>query len=414
MLKTSGLIAGATACGQLIAFIGSLVLVRIYTPEAMGIYSTIVAVSTCLAPLISGRLEMALPIVRNDRSAVRLAALSVLGALLISAVVAGSIAFVSLLDSPISNIEPMWWWALPMVSFSLVCFLCGNQLAVRFGSYRSLAIRGVLYPSLMSGAQVLFGLAMFGSSGLIWGLAFGHIVTAATLWAPAIKRTRNPGGSSYSSKQLLRKYKEFPIFLAPSGVINALSVQLPQLGVALLFGMAIAGQFGMMAKILAVPVALVGQSIGYVYAGEIARLKRDGTSTIVRIFDRLAIRLAAVALLMVCFVVTLGEPVFAWLLGEPWRMAGQLAVLYSASTALQLVTAPLSQTLIIAGRTKSQLAVDLVRTLLILATFIIMSNLDASVEATVLAVGLSSAGGYLILWFVNRRAAANIQGSNGG
>lgn len=408
MLKSSSLIATATACGQLIAFAGSLILVRIYTPEAMGAYSTVVAVSTCLAPLISGRFEMALPIVRDDKSALRLAAVALVGAMSIASVIGLVWGIACLLEAPGLRGESMWWWALPLSSFSLVGFVCANQLAVRFGSYRSLALRGILYPSLMSGAQVLFGLALFGSDGLIWGLVTAHLVTAATLWVPALKRVSKFGDSGAPVKALLSEYRHFPYFLAPSGAVNALSVQLPQMGIALLFGMAIAGQFGMMSRILAVPVALIGQSIGYVYAGEIARLKREGTTNIVRLYDKLTAGLGGLALLIVCFVIFFGEPVFTWLLGEQWRTTGQLAVLYVASTAMQLVTAPLSQTLIIAGRTKWQLLIDVVRTLLVLSVFAVTAWANAQVETTVLLVGLSSAAGYVVVWAVNRKAAKDL------
>src|SRR5699024_9297125 len=130
--------------------------------------------------------------------------------------------------------------------------------------YFGLALRGVLYPVVMLASQILLGVMSFGPSGLIAGMLLGHLVTALTIWRPISRKVATDSETVDSWRPLLKTYKKFPLVLGPAGTINSLGMQLPQIGVTILFGLAVAGQFGMMMKILAVPITLIGQSISFV------------------------------------------------------------------------------------------------------------------------------------------------------
>lgn len=405
ILRSASLVSVGTAVGQLLAFGGSLVLVRIYSPEQMGLFTTIAAVAAALAPLASGRLSMATPLPKSDKSALTLANIS-LG---MSGSVGIVIALSMLLATSVFNLENAWWWGLPAIIVSLTVFGCANQLAVRFEMYWGLAVRGVLYPLIMIGTQIIVGLVHFGAPGLLLGMVVGHVVTALTIWLPMRRKVESSSDARKSWRRVLYEFRSFPMVLGPSGSINGLASQLPQIGITVLFGLAIGGQFGMMMKILAVPVALIGQSIGYVYQGEIARIRRDGQLSVVRIYDRLSIRISIFATLMTGVVILFGEPLFSWLLGETWRQSGEFATLFAVSTGMQLVSAPLSQTLVVSGRVGLQLMIDLIRASSLVLSFALLEILAVDVARAVLVIGLVSAGGYVCMWWLNRCAATNMR-----
>ena len=63
----------------------------------------------------------------------------------------------------------------------------------------------------------------------------------------------------------LRRYRRFPIFLTPAGLLNASGVYVPLLLVASFYGATAAGYLGFSQRILSLPVTLLGQSIAQVY-----------------------------------------------------------------------------------------------------------------------------------------------------
>lgn len=165
----------------------------------------------------------------------------------------------------------------------------------------------------------------------------------------------------------------------------------------------------MMMKILAVPVALIGQSVGFVYAGQIAKSRRAGEKDVRLLFDRMSLLLGGVAVVFVLLSFFLAEPVFSWLLGEEWRMSGQFAAIFTLAPAMQLVASPLSQTLVVSERTFQQLTIDGIRAGSLAMAFILLFLLQIEVFTSVFVISVVSMTGYLLLWIINRRAARDIK-----
>lgn len=408
-IRSASLVSVGTLAGQLIAFAGSLVLVRIFSPDQMGLFTTVVAISSFVAPLASGRLSNAVPLPQSHRSAMTLVKMAITGTIVTGTAIGIVLLAIEIRTTEARIFDSVWFWGLPALVVSLSIYSSANQLAVRFEKYFALALRGVLYPLIMTGMQILLGLAHFGSPGLVLSMILGHIVTALTLWIPMHRAAKGETDSGLYWTHLIKRYRQFPLVLGPAGAVNGLAMQLPQIGVTMLFGLAVGGQFGIMIKILAVPVTLIGQSIGYVYAGQIAKIRREGEANVQVLFDRLSILLGGVATVFALATITLAEPVFAWLLGETWRTSGELAALFVFATAMQLVASPLSQTLLVSERTGQQLIIDIVRALALIIAFTIIYLFDISLNPAVTTIGLVSAAGYLLLWSLNRRAAADVR-----
>ena len=408
MIRSASLVSVGTLVGQLIAFAGSLILVRIFSPEQMGMFTTIVAVSSFIAPMGSGQLYGAIPLPLQHSSAITIYKIAICCAAAFGGLILIALSVFSLATEEFSGSDSVWLWGLPALIISLVVYSGMNGLAVRFEQYFGLALRGVLYPLVMTGTQILLGVIHFGSSGLVLGMVLGHVITALTVWLP-IRRTIVPPEPSRTWKQLLKEYRHFPLFLGPAGAINGLAMQLPQIGVTLLFGLAVGGQFGMMMKILAVPVALIGQSVGFVYAGQIAKKRREGEKDVRALFDRMSMLLGGFALIFVLLAIFLAEPVFSWLLGEEWRMSGQLASVFALAPAVQLVASPLSQTLVVSERTFQQLTIDGIRAGSLAITFLLLYLFKVEVISSVFGISVVSMSGYFLLWIINRRAAKDIK-----
>lgn len=411
VLRSASLVSVGTLIGQLIAFAGSLALVRIYSPEQMGVFTTVVAIASFISPLASGRLSNAIPLPLSNLAAISIFKISFLGAGLISGFLAITFVIFTLATGGPIESTSIWWWAVPALVVSLVVYTGTNALAVRFERYLGLALRGVLYPLIMTISQILLGLVYFGSAGLILGMVLGHIITAGTIWFPIRHLVKEEQPSNTSWRQLLKEYRHFPFALGPAGAVNSLAMQIPQIGMTVIFGLAVGGQFGMMMKILAVPIVLLGQSIGFVYGGQIAKARRAGEKDVRHLYDRMSLLLGGVATAFAVLAFFLAEPVFAWLLGEEWRMAGQFAALYMLASGMQLVASPLSQTLVVSERTSQQFTIDGLRASSLALAFVLLNYFDVEAYTAVVSISVVSMLGYFALWLLNRVAAANIRPS---
>lgn len=415
ILRSASLVSLGTAGGQLIAFLGSLVTVRLFAPEEFGIFTTMSAVVACLTPLLSGRFDMAVPLPKSDRDGLALATTAALVAFVISAIMSVGMVMYGAFSSDMDGVSP-WWWGLPSMAVALTIYQGANQLAVRFGAFRSLALRGLMYPSLMTAVQVVAGLTGAGPEGLVIGLLMGQVVTGLSIWIPLRRRKLSDEepdaeGGLQRQRRLTGEYRSFPAFLGPSGAMNALGTQLPQIGVTFLFGLSDGGQFGVMMRILAVPVALIGQSLGYVYTSEIARDRRQAEGKVFSTFRSVSLRLALVAALLFLVLITAGPPFLTFVLGEQWSVAGELARYYAIGVAAQLVVAPVSQTLILAGKAKTQLAIDTVRVALIAMVFLAAQVFSWTLFVVVLVVAVVVALSYGFAMIFYRRAASRLDTS---
>src|SRR5699024_8594622 len=131
-IRSASLVSVGTLAGQLIAFAGSLILVRIFSPEQMGLFTTVVAISSFVAPLASGRLANAVPLPQSHRSATTLVKMAITGTILVGALICVLLLAISISQTEEGTFDSVWWWGLPALVVSLAVYLGANQLAVRF------------------------------------------------------------------------------------------------------------------------------------------------------------------------------------------------------------------------------------------------------------------------------------------
>jgi hypothetical protein len=183
---------------------------------------------------------------------------------------------------------------------------------------------------------------------------------------------------------------------------------LPILLIAALFGASNGGQFGIATKLLVAPVALLGQTVGYVYAGELTHRGRTTAAPIAPLFIRTSISLAIVASVTAVALVIGAEPIFVALLGARWQLAGSFAVALALGVCTQLITAPISQTLIVAGFRRTQFGLDALRVVLISSAAVAAHWHGRSALDTAWWMSIAIAAGYSLVWVANLCAAKHL------
>jgi O-antigen/teichoic acid export membrane protein len=188
-------------------------------------------------------------------------------------------------------------------------------------------------------------------AGQLIGLLAG-LGAATLLLSPPLPRT----GLRLSQVQrsYLQRHRGFWHFTLPSNLLNATVSQLPLFLIGLRFGVLAAGLFALTQRVMAAPIALLAASVLEVFKRESVReFQAHGhcREAYRHTFKALALLGFLPALVLFLF----SPALFAWIFGEPWRAAGELARILAPLCFLNFVASPLSYVFLVAGKQKTDL-----------------------------------------------------------
>ncbi|WP_313715804.1 lipopolysaccharide biosynthesis protein [Arsenicicoccus bolidensis] len=404
-------IIGGTAGGQVIALLCAPLISRLFPPAEYGPFAVVNAAVLPLATVAALRLDLAIPLPDEDGEALELATMGARIATLLGVILTAIAWWCRDWIAQILRlqIDPKLLVWIPIVAALMGGFTVLNQLAIRWRMYGAIGRRNILQAAVTSLAQVAMGVMGWGAHGLALGLALGQLAGVLSLWV-SLRRCA-PLSSAASPPQyagLLRRYKSFPLLMAPSGLINALGLQAPLLMVAALYGATVSGWLGMTQRILSLPIALMGVALSQVYLGEFGAAKRSGTVDLRRLFFSASTRLGTVGLCSALMLTLLAPDLFAWVLGSEWRTSGEYARALAGASAIQMVASPLSQTVVVMGRFGWQALWDVGR--LVLCVSAVVGGYFAGWPAllTIGGLGAAMAVSYAALWLLSRAAISDV------
>jgi O-antigen/teichoic acid export membrane protein len=404
LFRGGALIVAATAFGQVLAAVAAPLLTRFYSPTEFGLFSVASSFLITMGVIGAGRFELAIPLVSSDEDGRALLILAALSAVVTCAVMTVVMAvFASSLGEVLNEKLLVPWipW-LPLLATLLCAFSILNQWNLRRQRYEATAARNVVQSSTTVGYQCVAGAAGAGASGLILGMAFGQGLGAAVLARGA--GLRGPFPSRTTLSRLARRFRRFPLLLAPSGLLNSLGLYLPVVLMAALYGSSPAGWLGLTQRILGLPIALIGQSAAQVYSSELARRRRDAIGGERQLFWNASALLASIGALGAVVLVVFGRQLFRVVFGEVWAPSGEMAQALGVAMACQLVATALSQTLIVYEKTTTQIAWDAFRVAVVLLAITTAKSAGLSAVDCIWVYAGASTIAYVVAWELSRRA----------
>lgn len=330
-----------------ILFGGVWLLGQLVSPDEFGRYSVAVAFALTVYPVLTLRLEQAVPIAVEEATArgITLVCFALSAGLLtllyffLSAIAASSLlaAYLPRIGSDL---------LLPTVALALTLSLgqIVQSFALREGALHNLAMLRVLRAVALVGFQLLLVLTLGGSAGaMLGGEAAANALLAvilaarleclpwlldATAWC---KLPRQFGA-------LLRRYREFPLVNLPHAVThNALSTTYAAL-IGTLYGGAALGQYYMMNRVLFGAIGLISTAL---YQQGVAEAARREAGRLREVFRYIFLSLLITTILVAIPVFLVGDNLFVFVLGESWAQAGELA----GASVLRIVMEPIAAAL---------------------------------------------------------------------
>jgi O-antigen/teichoic acid export membrane protein len=395
-----------TAVGQFVAFACGPLIARLYSPREVGLFSVLTSLVLIGSVLVTLRFEGAIPLPGDELESYALAVLATISAGLMCALIE-----LSLLAWKVSSTGEAfgalrsWILVVPLLTLIVGMFNVLNQVALRQGRFwtvgRRNAVNGIATTTMQLGA----GVGGAGFVGLVAGFGLGQTLGVLQLASPMRRSTiSGRNGSRIPLASTLRRYWRFPAFFCPSGLINMLGLQVPVLIIAWCYGDTVAGWFGMTQRMLLLPMGLVGLAISQVFTSRLSALVRSGSSQARQLFLATSGRLVCVGAIPAVVLFFWAPEIFSFVFGSEWAASGVYARVMAVSVFAQMVASPLSQTLLVFERYKTQLSWDIARLVLVAGALLVSKTAGLSVQSGMWTLSIAITLAYGLSWLISYHA----------
>lgn len=343
-VRSLAVLISGTSLSQLILIAVSPVLTRLYTPEDFAVMALFGAFIQIVGFVANGRYDAAIYLPKDEGEAYKIAVLGVVIALAIST---GTLLLVVLLGESAArfwNIPQLenWLWFLPIAIFFAGVFSIAQAASIRLAAYKAIAAANIVKALVQAGLQVLLGLVMSGPGGLVIGRTF----TSGAANLPLIRTSLAQIGGHRPWRwlellALAREYKRFPLYSAPAGLVNVGNANLLNFALPVLLGSTTLGLYTLAMRVLGAPLQQIAGPIGQVFMREASHeLRMKGNAK--RSFLKGMAALSSVSVLLFGSLYFVIEPIFGFVFGREWTVAGRYAAILMPLFAARFVVSPLS------------------------------------------------------------------------
>ena len=371
---------------------------RVYEPEEIGIGRHFVSVVVVLGAVISLRYEDALMLPRKDEDAAVLiwlsAAVMLLSTTLLTVLTIWSIEIATFFNFP--GVGPY----LPLVPLTLVCMRSGK--IAEFWLVRKRAFRHISAGHVSLTASMVVGRLGAGAppinaneAGHIGGFIFGHVIASGYFVWLAFRRSAAAIRAAFgwrSMQQAAVRYRRFALFSTPAAAIGTLMGHLVVLLIPYFFAAnnaeIIIGFYAMVLAAIGNPMSYVGRSVAHPFF--VIAAEEQFAGNLSRITSLVHRRLIMIGLFPVLAVMLAGPDFFELWLGTPWRQSGIYAIYLSAWLVLSSAVSPLTRVYDVTEHQRLDFLMALLL-LVCLSSAFILGGLSGSIDAMLIAVGITGA-----------------------
>lgn len=377
-----------TGLAQLLPIALSPVLTRLYTPQEFGTFALYVSVCAILAVFVTGKYELAIVVPKNTGEAINLVAVTFFLSVIVSSfflcVIWGWGEQLALLlgHSDFTS----WLYLVPFATLILGCYYALNFWANRQSHYKSMAISRIVQSGGSSAIQLTAGAFRIGLMGLILGQLVGQLLSAVCL-AKLLPPPDRGAFRRVSIKRMAcvaRKYIGYPRYMVPGQAMSVAATEMPLLLLTIFFGASFAGFYSLAQRVMGAPLSLVANAVGDVYRQSAAdSYAREGQC--LQVFILSLRRLVIFAFFPMLPVLMFGPWLFAFVFGESWRAAGEIASLLSVLVFFQTISSPLSGTVLLAGWLYLDSLWQFARLFIVLVVFFVGDYVGLSYQVAIAA-----------------------------
>ncbi|MFQ1789127.1 lipopolysaccharide biosynthesis protein [Aeromonas veronii] len=319
MLKTIGKQLGYGLIAQIITFLITPVITRLYSPNDFGTFNNIVLWAGFILPIIALSLPTAIVLQKSNALVVRASRACFLLSGVMFLII---LIFASLLSYyPHLDIMHHVFYAL-----LLAAILNANDIfsytLIRYGKLRTRGLLLLIQAVIAGVLKIILGLKFPTYSILVISTVLGYIFCFLIYYKDAVIIT-----TKFRFKDVqffIKKHKEIVIFRMPQNLITAANQLIPILFVTYYFGAVFAGVYALSRTVIILPFNVLGRAVQDVLYPRYMRLilnKKNISNEICKI----TLLSLILSVLPGVILWEYGEYLFKVIFGEVWAESGMLA-----------------------------------------------------------------------------------------
>lgn len=348
-----------TLIAQVIAFLISPLMTRLYTEEQIGEYTLLLTVVTMFGAVICGRYDIAIVGEKEEKgmfSLIKLSSYITIG-LSVFVSIGYTIYFCTSDSTQMSFAEVFFWILAFLLSTGFLNIL--HSYNNRYRDYKLMASASVTREVGKATSTVACGFFGFGTVGLL----ISYLLGAVFEFLQQIKRLKSNISSLRQvtwtdMKEAAQKHIRQPVFSVPASFANNFSYSVINIFIDALFGSVTLAYYSMSYRMLGVPLSLISASTSKAYYEKAAREHHE-TGSFHKTFVQTSLFLLAVSVPMTIGLMIFAPWAFELLFGEGWRVSGEYVRYLAPMFGLRLIVSPLTPTMIICNKQKNELIIQI-------------------------------------------------------
>ena len=339
--KNLSIVLGGVGIAQLIPFLFSFLIARLYSPEQFGIFGLLLSITGPLSVIVCLRYELAIALPKDENESLGLVKLGWIIAFLLSLISILAIFVYSLfvIDFQYSS---LYFIVPPFIIFVAVGQTI-NYWLQRKEQFKKIAFLKIIQTSSISILTVLFGY-FFLKDGLVLGYILGWLILAFVSFFILFRAKSFSQKASSNLVLLMKKYKDYPLYNAFPALLQAVCISIPLWIAQKYFSTNDVGFFNLTRQLLLVITGIGIPAFTQIYyQRSVAALHQNKEQfTEFKKFFSILLVLSVIAVIILFFF---GNELFIILYGSNWSPSGKIASILIFSTSLQLIVFPLATVL---------------------------------------------------------------------
>lgn len=337
-----------TVLSQIINFISSPVLTRLFTPEEFGFLSLYTSVIGPLTVVATLRLETALVIAQDGTERVKLKEFlyALVGRFTLFLFVA-----LAVFAWTVPERFETWYAFLPLGLFFTAVQLVENSDRNHAKEYRHIARGRVVQAIVM--AVLAIALGQF--TDIAVALILAQLAAVFVSWVYLRRGERHfwqfarnvaPFGD------IAKNYSRYLRFTMPASLLDVLSQQIPVFILGYYATKELTGFYGLALKVLILPTSIIGGSVAQVFLRRFSELWNEHNAPLKRQLLKTWGMLLALGVVPYTLLWVFGPELFSLVFGQNWTQAGVFASVIAPMLFCNFVSGPSSSAILVQNNHK--------------------------------------------------------------
>lgn len=359
-LRSVAILSAGSLIAQIINFVGSIIVARVYTDVTIGYFTYIISIVAMFSTVVNGRYDVPIVSADTEEESFSLIKLSFLISIVVSVFVTlGTFLFVIICKGEYEE-------KLVELSFVFPLLLIAGLINI-LNAYNN---RHVEYKLISSSyfIRTAFQNLIFWGAGIVNASTFSLLLGQLTGQFFGIKKQSNKfltdvkrvfGVSKKQMYQVAKKHKEQFTFSLSATFINAISYSVISLFIGDYFGMALLGLYSYSVRVLGLPLTIFSSNISKVHFKEANdEIKKNGSfiiSTLKMVLFSFVLA-TGMTILLILFAPMLFEAIY----GDAWKLAGEYVRILAPMFGFRMMVGSVGFSFILANEQKVELLFQII------------------------------------------------------